>query len=151
LLSYYYGATATVGVLFLLLVRDRLTERGWHDAEPGADRGAGAAGQLGARSMHRILRMFVLLAAGWALISIWIEAIEPPAAAATHALHSATAAFATLAIAYIAWALCRLAIDRHLQGVGGGPKLPGTDEDSEAAPGSRLQTMRRYCERPSVS
>ena len=36
---------------------------------------------------------------------------------------------------------CRLAIDRHLQDVGGGPELPGTDDDDEAAPGSRLQTI----------
>src|ERR1700746_2120341 len=48
---------------------------------------------------------------------------------------------ATLLIAYVAWVLCQLAIDRNLQGVGAGPKLPGTDDDSESAPGSRLQTM----------
>jgi small-conductance mechanosensitive channel len=46
-----------------------------------------------------------------------------------------------LLVAYIAWELARLAIDRHLQDVGGGPKLPGTDDDDETAPGSRLQTM----------
>jgi moderate conductance mechanosensitive channel len=51
------------------------------------------------------------------------------------------AALATLLIAYVAWVLCQLAIDRHLQDVGAGPKLPGTDDDSESAPGSRLQTM----------
>jgi hypothetical protein len=31
--------------------------------------------------------------------------------------------------------LCQLAINRHLQDVGAGPKLPGTDDDSESAPG----------------
>jgi moderate conductance mechanosensitive channel len=51
------------------------------------------------------------------------------------------AALATLLIAYVAWVLCRLTIDRHLQAVSVGPKLPGSDDDSEAAPGSRLQTM----------
>jgi hypothetical protein len=51
------------------------------------------------------------------------------------------AALATLLIAYVAWVLCQLAIDRHLQDVAAGPKLPGTDDDSESAPGSRLQTM----------
>jgi moderate conductance mechanosensitive channel len=51
------------------------------------------------------------------------------------------AALATLLIAYVAWVLCQLAIDRHLQDVGVGPKLPGTDDDSESAPGSQLQTM----------
>ena len=51
------------------------------------------------------------------------------------------AALATLLIAYVARVLCQLAIDRHLQDVGAGPKLPGTDDDSESAPGSRLQTM----------
>ena len=51
------------------------------------------------------------------------------------------AALATLLIAYVAWVLCQLAIDRHLQDVGAGPKLPGTDDDTESAPGSRLQTM----------
>jgi hypothetical protein len=45
------------------------------------------------------------------------------------------AALATLLIAYVAWVLCQLAIDRHLQDVGVGPKLPGTDDDSESAPG----------------
>jgi moderate conductance mechanosensitive channel len=141
LLSYYYGVTATVGVLFVLLVLDRLTERGWHDADLDAGRGAAGTDQLGARSVHRILRALVVLGAGWSLVSIWIEAIELPAVAAAQASRSATAAVATLAIAYIAWALCRLAIDRQLQDVSVGPKLPGTHDDSEAAPGSRLQTM----------
>jgi small-conductance mechanosensitive channel len=46
-----------------------------------------------------------------------------------------------LFIAYLVWELARLGIDRHLHNVGGGPKMPGTDDDSEAAPGSRLQTI----------
>jgi moderate conductance mechanosensitive channel len=51
------------------------------------------------------------------------------------------AALATLLIAYVVSVLCQLAIDRHLQDVGAGPKLPGIDDDSESARGSRLQTM----------
>jgi small-conductance mechanosensitive channel len=37
--------------------------------------------------------------------------------------------------------LGRLAIERHLLEVGGGPKLPGADAEEELSPGSRLQTM----------
>jgi moderate conductance mechanosensitive channel len=141
LLSYFFGANSTVGVLLVLLVLERLTETGWHDAEPDGNRRSVKADQLVARSMHGILRMVVLLGAVLALVWIWVEAIKLPAAEATQALRSATTAVATLLIAYVAWVLCRLAIDRHLQGVSVGPKLPGVDDDSESAPGSRLQTM----------
>lgn len=141
LLSYYYGATQTVGVLLVLLVLDQLTERGGHDTESGADRRSAGTELLVARSMHRVLRMFAALIAVLALIWIWIEAIQLPAAVATRALHSTTVALATLMIAYIVWVLCRLSVDRQLQGISVGPKLPGADDDSEAAPGSRLQTM----------
>jgi moderate conductance mechanosensitive channel len=141
LLSYYYAATSTLGVLFVLLVLERLTERGWHDADQDADYRSAGTDQLVAHSMHRILRMLVPLIAVLALVWIWSEAIELPATEAARVLHSATAALATLFIAYVAWVLSRLAIDRHLQGVGVGPKLPGADDDGEAAPGSRLQTM----------
>src|SRR5262249_2291938 len=68
-------------------------------------------------------------------------AIELPAAEAAQTLRSATAEIATLLIAYVAWVLCRLAIDRHLQGLSAGPKVPGNDDDSESTPSSRLQTM----------
>lgn len=141
LLSYYYGATSTVGVLFVLLVLSQLSEKGWHDTATDGARGAGGMDQLVAGGWHSILRALVLLAVLLALVWIWVEAIELPAAEATQTLSSATAALATLLIAYVAWVLCRLAIDRHLQGVSVGPKLPGADDDSESAPGSRLQTM----------
>jgi small-conductance mechanosensitive channel len=141
LLSYYYGAISTVGVLFVLLVFERLTERGWHDAGPDMDHRSTGTDLLVARSMHRVLRMLVAMSGVLALVWIWTEAIELPAAEEARALHAATAALATLLIAYIAWVLCRLTIDRHLQEVGVGPKLPGSDDDSESAPGSRLQTM----------
>jgi moderate conductance mechanosensitive channel len=94
-----------------------------------------------ARSMHRVLRMLVAMGGVLALVWIWTEAIELAPADETRALHSAMAALATLLIAYFAWVICRLTIDRHLQGVSVGPKLPGSDDDNESAPGSRLQTM----------
>jgi small-conductance mechanosensitive channel len=141
LLSYYYGATETVGVLLVLLVIDQLTERGGHDTELGADRRSAGTELLVARSMRRVLRMLAALIAVLALIWIWIDAIQLPAAVASRALHSTTVALATLMIAYLVWVLCRLSVDRQLQGISVGPKLPGADEDSEVAPGSRLQTM----------
>jgi moderate conductance mechanosensitive channel len=64
--------------------------------------------------------------------------------AAGHAMRATIAAAATLFVGYIAWELIRLAIDRHLQGVPTGPKLPGLaggDEEEEGGPGSRLQTI----------
>jgi small-conductance mechanosensitive channel len=141
LLSYYYGATQSVGVLFVLLVLEQLTARGWQDID--ADTGHRSVGtdRLVALSLHRIMRMIALLVAVLALVWIWVDAIELPAAEAARAQHSATAAVATLMVAYVAWVLCRLAIDRHLQSVSIGPKLPGIEDDSESAPGSRLQTM----------
>ncbi|MBV8454995.1 MAG: mechanosensitive ion channel [Acetobacteraceae bacterium] len=141
LLSYYYGAISSLGVLFILLVFDGLTQLGWHDVDQDASRPAWRTDQLLARSMHRMLRMLLAMSGVLALVWIWTEAIEVPAAEETRALHATAAALATLLIAYLAWVLCRLTIDRHLQGVGVGPKLPGSDDDSESTPGSRLQTM----------
>ena len=141
LLSYYYGATSTVAVLFVLLVLERLIDRGWHEADQAVDYRWAGTDTLVAYSMHRILQVLVPLMAVLALVWIWLDAIELPEAQETRALHSTMAALATLLIAYVAWVLCQLAIDRNLQGVGAGPKLPGTDDDSESAPGSRLQTM----------
>jgi hypothetical protein len=37
LLSYYYGATSTVAVLFVLLVLERLIDRGWREADQAVD------------------------------------------------------------------------------------------------------------------
>jgi moderate conductance mechanosensitive channel len=141
LLSYYYGATWTVAVLFALLVLERLIDKGWHEADQAVDYRWAGTDTLVAYSMHRILQVLVPLMAVLALVWIWLDAIELPEAQETRALHSTMAALATLLIAYVAWVLCQLAIDRNLQDVGAGPKLPGTDDDSESAPGSRLQTM----------
>jgi moderate conductance mechanosensitive channel len=141
LLSYYYAVTSTVAVLFVLLVLERLIDRGWHEADQAVDYRWSGTDRLMTRSMHRILQVLVPLMAVLALVWIWLDAIALPEAQETRALHSTIAALATLLMAYVAWVLCQLAIDRNLQGVGAGPKLPGTDDDSESAPGSRLQTM----------
>jgi small-conductance mechanosensitive channel len=141
LLTYFYAIVTTLGVLMVLLVVERMTERGWHDAEPTVDSTAGAADRLVAQGCHRILRAIVLLVAAITLTWIWIDAVELPAAEAARAMQSSVAALLTLFVAIIAWELARLGIDRHLQNVGGGPRLPGTDDEDETAPGSRLQTM----------
>ena len=141
LLSYYYGVTSSVAVLLALLVLERLIDRGWHDADEAADHRWAGTDTLVACSMHRILRVLLPLMAVLALAWIWLDAIKLPKALETRALHSTMVALATLLIAYVAWVLCQLAIDRNLQGIGAGPRLPGTDDDSESAPGSRLQTM----------
>jgi len=141
LLSYYYGVTSSVAVLLALLVLERLIDRGWHEADQAVDYRSAGTDTLVAYSMHRILQVLVPLMAVLALVWIWVEAIELSEAQETRALHSTMTALATLLIAYVAWVLCQAAIDRNLQGAGSGPKLPGTDDDSESAPGSRLQTM----------
>jgi moderate conductance mechanosensitive channel len=141
LLSYYYGATWTVAVLFVLLVLERLIDRGWHASDQAVDYRWAGTDTLVAFSMHRILQVLIPLMAVLALVWIWLDAIELPEAVETRVLHSTMVALVTLLIAYVAWVLCQLAIDRNLQGVGAGPKLPGADDDSESAPGSRLQTM----------
>src|SRR5215813_13041616 len=141
LLSYYYGVTSSVAVLLVLLVLERLIDRGWHDADKAIDYRWAGTETLVAYSMHRIMQVLVPLMAVLALVWIWLDAIKLPEAQETRALHSTMAALATLLLAYVAWVLCQLAIERNLQGVGSGPKLPGTDDDSESAPGSRLQTM----------
>jgi small-conductance mechanosensitive channel len=141
LLSYYYGATSSVAVLLVLLVLERLIDRGWRGADQAADHRWAGTDTLVAYSMHRIMQVLVPLMALLALVWIWLDAIQLPEAQETRALHSTMAALATLLVAYIAWVLCQLVIDRNLQGVSIGPKLPGADDDSESTPGSRLQTM----------
>jgi small-conductance mechanosensitive channel len=141
LLEYYHAVVSTLGVVLVLLVLERLTERAWHETDP-ANAGPRDADALMARSFHRMLRALILLVAAITLGWIWSEAIESTPAAAARALQSVIAAVATLFIGYIAWELMRLAIDRHLQPIATGPKLPGADaEEEESAPASRLQTM----------
>ena len=142
LLDYYHAVASTLGVLLVLLVFERLTERAWHDTDLNASIEPRGSDALMARSFHRMLRGVIALSAAITLAWIWTDAVESTPAAAERAMQSATAGAVTLFIAYIIWELLRLAIDRHLQPVATGPKLPGTaDDDEEAAPASRLQTM----------
>ena len=144
LLDYYHAVVSTLGVVLVLLVLERLTERAWHEADPIGFPGPRDANALMARSFHRMLRAVILLIAALTLAWIWTDTVEEmnPVAAA-QAMQAATAAATTLFIAYVAWELMRLAIDRHLLPVVSGPKLPGSadEEEDEAAPASRLQTM----------
>jgi small-conductance mechanosensitive channel len=141
LLSYYHAIVTTVGVLIVVLVIERMTERGWHESDPAVASTAGTMDRLVAQGCHRVLRATVLLVAGITLTWVWIDALELPAADAARAIQSSVGALVTLFVAYIAWEMARLGIDRHLQNVSTGPRLPGTDDDEEASPGSRLQTI----------
>jgi moderate conductance mechanosensitive channel len=136
LLAYYHAVVSTLGVLFVVIVLERLTERVWHDSSGSRQSSQG----LAARSFHRLLRAIGIAAAALVLASVWSSAIEMSPATTDAAMRSMTAAVVTLFIAFIAWELVRLAIDRHLQDVGGGPALPG-DDDETGAPASRLQTV----------
>jgi len=138
-LSYYHAVTSTLGIWFVVLVLDRLTERAWHDTDP-AGAGPLSLERLQARTAHRILRAIGGAVAALALAWIWIDAVEPTPAGSELAMRSATATVGTLFVAFVVWELIRLAIDRHLQDMGGGPSLPGADDDT-ATPASRLQTI----------
>lgn len=141
LLSYYSAAVSTVAVLLVLLVLERLADRGGRDDAPAIGRQRhDLERRLVARSFQRILRATVLLAAATTLAWIWIDAIELSHAQAARALMSIGTAVGTLFVAYLAWELARLAVDRHVPAAAAGPKLPG-DDDEETAPGSRLQTV----------
>ncbi|HTV89550.1 MAG TPA: mechanosensitive ion channel domain-containing protein [Stellaceae bacterium] len=142
LLSYYYGVTSTLGLWLVLLVLERLTELGWRNSERAEANSASPADRLVGRSLKRILRAAALLVAAVLLGWIWSDAMRLHPGAAGRAMRATIAATATLFIAYVAWELIRVAIDRHLQSVGAGPKLPGaSDDDEEGGPGSRLQTI----------
>jgi small-conductance mechanosensitive channel len=141
LLSYYHAIVSTLGVLLVLLVIERLTGRGWHDAALAADHPAGGLERLVAKSLQRILRAVVVMIAAMTLAWIWVDAIGLQAAASAQAMQSIATALGTLFVAFIAWELTRVGIDRNLPDVGVGPRLPGIDTDDESAPGSRLQTI----------
>jgi small-conductance mechanosensitive channel len=142
LLSYYNALIATLGVLLIVLVLEKLTERGWHTSDPALAGGQGADERLVTRSFHRILRALVLLIAALVLAWIWTDAVDLAPAEASRVIGSTAVAVGTLFVAYLAWELVRLAIDRHLQDVAVGPKLPGADaEEEESTTGSRLQTI----------
>src|SRR5260370_787978 len=44
LVSYFHAAISTLGLLLLLLVLEKLTERAWHDLAPASDRPEGRIG-----------------------------------------------------------------------------------------------------------
>jgi moderate conductance mechanosensitive channel len=138
LLTYYQAAVSTLGIIFVAIVLDRLTERVWHDSE-ALKQGIRA---LRARTVHRIMRAIGLAITAAALAFTWTTAIEMSDAAAAAAMGSVGAAIGTIFVAFIVWELVRLAIDRHLQEVSAGPSLPGLfGDDEEASPASRLQTI----------
>ncbi len=141
LLSYYYAVTDTLGILFVVIVLDRLTERVWCDDAAAALTGNIGVAELQARTTHHIVRAVGLVAAIWALASIWIDAIDTSPAVESSAMRSATAAIGTLFAAFVAWELVRLAIDRHLIAEGRASGVLGVDDDDAAAPASRLQTV----------
>jgi moderate conductance mechanosensitive channel len=143
LLGYYHAITETLGILFVLIVLDRLTERVWHDDEAMALAKTAGIAELRTRTVHHIVRAIGLAAVAWALASIWIEAIDTSEAMVVMAMRSAISAIGTLLVAFVAWELVRLAIDRHLIADSHRAGAPGTtdDDDDAAAPASRLQTI----------
>ncbi|HEX6442963.1 MAG TPA: mechanosensitive ion channel domain-containing protein [Stellaceae bacterium] len=142
LLSYYHGFVSTLGVLTVVLVLEKLSERGWHTIDSASVAGSGRDDRLVARSLHRILRGVVLVVAALTLAWIWSDAAELTPAQSGRVMSSTGIALATLFIAFLGWELARLVIDRHLQDVATGPKLPGADaEEEESVTGSRLQTI----------
>ncbi|HEX3862083.1 MAG TPA: mechanosensitive ion channel domain-containing protein [Stellaceae bacterium] len=142
LLSYYHAVVSTLGVLLVLLVFEQLAERGSGDVAAVAQQHeSGQVEHLVAQSFQRIFRAIVLLVAALTIIWIWIDAIDLPEEQASRAMQSSVMAAATVFVAYVAWALARLAIDRHLPESAAGPRLPGADSEEELAPGSRLQTI----------
>jgi small-conductance mechanosensitive channel len=140
LLSYYRAVSSTLGVLFVVLVLERLTERAWLPAKPLPGRTLDFA-ETRARTVHHIVVAVGLVAAALILTRIWSEAVEMTRESAQAAMGSISAAVWTLFGAYILWQLVRLAIDRQLQGTGG-IGLPGqADDDEEITPATRLQTI----------
>ncbi len=141
ILSYYHAMTSTLGILFVLLVVDRLIERVWDDGAPVNLGTPDGVARLQSRTRHRIVRAVCLSVAALGLVQIWTQAVEMSDAGAAAAMRSSMMAVGTLFIAFVAWELVRLAIDRHLH-TATGPALPGADtEDEEAAPASRLETI----------
>jgi moderate conductance mechanosensitive channel len=133
LLGYYRAVSSTLGILFVLIVLDRLTEWDWHDDDETA-----GIQTLAARMTARVLRAVAVMAAVFLLAEVWTDAVEMSAAGQQMVMRSITTAVGTLFIAYLLWELIRLAIDRHMHS--SSPGLP-TDDDDAAEPASRLQTI----------
>ena len=141
MLSYYHAVTSTLGILFVLMVLDRLIERVWDDSAPIAFGTPDGIARLQSRTRYRIVRAVCVVVAALALVSIWTQAVEMSDEGAASAMRSSMAAVGILFVAFVTWEVVRLAIDRHLH-TSGGPALPGADtEDESAAPASRLETI----------
>ena len=141
LLSYYRAVSSTLGVLFVVLVLDRLVDRVCFRDEAAFATGRAETQSLGALSMNRIVRVLIAVIGAVLLASIWIGTLEPSTTAKSLQMSSVDFAIATLLVAFVVWELIRLAIDRNLQGVPAGPGLPGADEEEEISTASRLQTV----------
>ena len=139
LLGYYRAVNSTLGILFLLIVLDRLTEWDWRDSTttPGIVRVEALTG----RTAARVLRAIGVAIGALLLAAVWSDAVEMSTSGQQSVMRSVLAAVGTLFVAYVAWELVRLAIDRHLHAAGGGVGLPSADDDDAAAPASRLQTI----------
>jgi small-conductance mechanosensitive channel len=137
LLSYFHAAISTLGIIFILLVMEKLAERGNRAAAAGS---AHHVEDLVAQTSRRLLRAAVLVVAAMLFAWVWVDAIDMSDKGFARAMYSVGTAVGSLFIAYVLWELTRLGIDRHLHTAASGPKLPG-DDDEETTPGSRLQTM----------
>jgi small-conductance mechanosensitive channel len=140
LLSYYRAVSSTLGLLFVVLVLERLSERAWLPAAPVPSRALDFA-ELRARTVHHLVIAVGLVVAALLLTQVWSEAIEMTRENAHAALASVSAAVWTLFGTYILWLLVRLAIDRHLQGASGATQPGQADDDEEITPATRLQTI----------
>jgi small-conductance mechanosensitive channel len=140
LLSYYRAISSTLGVLFVVLVLERLTERAWPPVKPLPGRMLGMA-ELRSRAVQRIVWAVGLVIAALTLTWIWSDAIEMTRESAHTAMRTVSAAVWTLFVAYILWQVARLAIDHQLQGANGPGLLGEADEDAEITPATRLQTI----------
>lgn len=137
LLGYYRAVSSTLGILFVLIVLDRLTE--WEISDEDSQTSAAEVQTLTGRMTARVLRAVAVAVAIFLLADVWIDAVEMSVSGQEAVMRPITTAVVTLFIAYLLWELIRLAIDRHLH-TGSAPGLPG-DDDDEAAPASRLQTI----------
>lgn len=141
MLDYSRAVNASLGVLLVLLVLERLLGRAWSGDVADAAGEPGAAERAVTRTFHRVLRAVLLLIAAVAFARIWVGALGLGSAAAGHALRAIDRAAAMLFVAYAVWEAGRLAIERHLQQAPG-VALPGADGEEEAVrAATRLQTI----------
>jgi moderate conductance mechanosensitive channel len=140
LLSYYRAVTSTLGILFVVLVVDRLIERVCDDGAIAMSTEDDIA-RLQARTGQRVMRAIGLVAGAMAVVWVWTGAVQMAVPDIGAVMRSTGAAVGTLFVAYVAWELVRLAIDRHLH-THPGPQVPGAASDDDlGTPASRLETI----------